>query len=148
MSDANTSSEQSQSTSDVKKVKPRSRVEKTVVRGLIGLLLLAALLQGFAFLGFAQSKKNIKNAIELGEEEPVTLDKAEQLMSLMYTKSDLKSGLEADLQMGERYSYVIYKWQGVIASYRIILNVETVKGGESPMVLSYATNTDTPGLGD
>ena len=69
-------------------------------------------------------------------------------MSLMYTKSDLKSGLEADLQMGDRYSYVIYKWQGGIVSYRILLNVETVKGGESPMVLSYATNTDTPGLGD
>ena len=151
MSEANPSSEQSQSTSNVKNAKPRSRVEKMVVRGLIGLLLLAALLQGFAYLGYAQSQKRIKEAIgaaELGEAEPITLDKAEQMMFLtvppMWTKSDIKSNLEAGLQMGERYSYVVYNWQGVILNYRILLNVETVNEGEAPMVLSYATNTDTP----
>lgn len=119
-----------ESTESTSPKKTRSPVEKIIVWGGIGVLVLVVGYQAQARLGHSSSIGNLKAALEKVESggDDLTLSKARKLLNGMWKESKGKTkGL---------YRQVVFKWQG-LQSYTLRMNVE--KDEKDPVVLSFTT---------
>jgi hypothetical protein len=115
--------------------KPRSAVERAIVWGGIGILLIVAGIQGMAAYGFSMSSGPILAAVEKANEssDELSLNEAEQMMAGIWRKTPI--------QQNGSDRFIVYSWSGVYQSYTITL---TVGADESnPSVMGCELNSET-----
>jgi cell division septation protein DedD len=133
MSDAQTPSD---TKSEDTTKKTRSPVERAIVWGGIGILLIVAGIQGMAAYGFSVSQDKIDAAVKRANNtsDELRLKEAEELMSGIWSKTAIqKKGSDR---------FVVYSWTGVYQSYIILLKIGVDES--NPLVVAYELNSETP----